>query len=399
MPRPTRSPRRDPRLRLRRLVLQSVAGTVALAVLLAGAFASLLHATTKQEAARRWAVHTRQVLVTSGALERSLLGMESGLRGFALTHRRDFLAPYTEAVHAYRAQSRQLVALTDPRTDQGQRARAIALGMRSYAEDYGARATGPDSAAVSSGVHAVWAMRQVAFLRGEFEVFDRMQTRQLATRSGRLESGVHRVRTMAIATAAAAIGGLLVMLAVFLLGVVVPLRRAAETDPLTGALNRRSWDGELARAVGLARLTGEPLAVAIVDLDHFKTYNDTHGHAAGDEVLVEAVAAWSAILRGGDVLARYGGEEFAVALPGCDRGAATTVLQRLRMHTPRGQTASVGVAQFNGREDAAALLRRADDALYEAKAAGRDLLRHAPLTPAGPAAPLRPTPAVVPGSR
>ena len=89
----------------------------------------------------------------------------------------------------------------------------------------------------------------------------------------------------------------------------------AHSDSLTGAPNRRTWDGELARACQAGREQGTTLSVAILDLDHFKAFNDEHGHQAGDRLLQEAVAAWSGALPAGAMLARYGGEEFALLLP------------------------------------------------------------------------------------
>jgi len=104
----------------------------------------------------------------------------------------------------------------------------------------------------------------------------------------------------------------------------------AASDPLTGLPNRRQWDEEAARMVARAERTGEPLAIALIDLDRFKAYNDTHGHQAGDRLLKEAAAAWRDQLRAGDLLARWGGEEFAVALPGTTAELVAPVLERPR---------------------------------------------------------------------
>ncbi len=150
------------------------------------------------------------------------------------------------------------------------------------------------------------------------------------------------------------------------------LERMAHTDDLTGLINRRAWDLELEREVGRARRNEEPFAVAMLDLDRFKAYNDRHGHQAGDRVLREAASAWRAVLRDTDLLARYGGEEFAVALPGCDLEQAGELVNRLREVTPAGQSCSAGLAAWDGVESADDLVGRADDALYEAKQAGRD---------------------------
>ena len=154
------------------------------------------------------------------------------------------------------------------------------------------------------------------------------------------------------------------------------LSRQAQSDPLTGVANRRGLARSLERDLAAARRSGRPLAVAMVDLDHFKEYNDREGHPAGDLLLRAATRAWANHLRAGDLLARYGGEEFAVVLPDC--GAQTEVVgivDRLRRATPGETTASAGVALWDGREPAAQLIRRADAALYEAKRAGRDATR------------------------
>jgi len=114
------------------------------------------------------------------------------------------------------------------------------------------------------------------------------------------------------------------------------------------------------------------MAIAMLDLDRFKDYNDSHGHQDGDRLLKEAAAAWRAELREGDVLARYGGEEFAVALHHCPLEEARAIVERMRGATPGGVTCSAGIASSDGAEDPAAFLERADRALYQAKAAGRD---------------------------
>ena len=150
------------------------------------------------------------------------------------------------------------------------------------------------------------------------------------------------------------------------------LDELARTDALTALPNRRSWDEELAKAIEWSRRSGRPLALAMVDLDAFKAFNDTFGHAAGDAFLASAAEHWRASLRATDFLARYGGEEFAVLLPDCTAAQAALLVERLRSETPSHQTCSVGIAHFDGHEDADALLGRADVALYEAKRLGRD---------------------------
>jgi diguanylate cyclase (GGDEF)-like protein len=152
----------------------------------------------------------------------------------------------------------------------------------------------------------------------------------------------------------------------------VELHRVARTDALTGAPNRRAWDEQLEIELDRARRTGAPVSVALLDLDHFKAFNDRCGHPAGDRLLRAATAAWRGQLRSVDVLARYGGEEFGLILPGCRPDEAAAIVDRLRGLTPEGETSSAGVAGWNAVESAAALVARADHALYRAKRGGRD---------------------------
>jgi diguanylate cyclase (GGDEF)-like protein len=132
------------------------------------------------------------------------------------------------------------------------------------------------------------------------------------------------------------------------------------------------WDEQLASEMARATRHGYPLAVALLDIDHFKALNDRRGHLAGDRLLVEAAAAWSAEVRDVDVVARWGGEEFAVALPACGLDDGIAVLEHLRALMPNGQTCSAGMAQWDGSETATQLVARADAALYRAKETGRD---------------------------
>ena len=146
----------------------------------------------------------------------------------------------------------------------------------------------------------------------------------------------------------------------------------ARTNPLTGLANRRAWDEQLPLAVGHAERLAHPLAVALLDVDHFKAYNDRHGHPGGDRALRELGARWGAVVRGIDVLARIGGEEFGLILPGCDAGEALDVVERLRGDMPAGLTASAGIAIWRAPMTAEDVVARADRELYRAKREGRD---------------------------
>jgi diguanylate cyclase (GGDEF)-like protein/PAS domain S-box-containing protein len=150
------------------------------------------------------------------------------------------------------------------------------------------------------------------------------------------------------------------------------LQHMARTDDLTGLPNRRHWEEQLPRELSRAQRERQPVCVAMLDLDHFKDYNDRHGHQTGDRLLRTASAAWRQELRPYDILARYGGEEFSVILPGCAIADGLRLVERLRAVTPEGESCSVGIAAWDGEEAAEALVGRADAALYRAKRGGRD---------------------------
>ena len=187
------------------------------------------------------------------------------------------------------------------------------------------------------------------------------------------------VNWAAIALGAAVMSALVLLRFVDLLSTVqsqaARLGTLAQTDPLTGAPNRRTWDHELARACRFAHEHGTSLSVALLDLDHFKIFNDTHGHPAGDQLLRDAVEAWRNTLPADAILARYGGEEFAVLLPGHPLPEARRVIVLLATGTPGGQSFSAGIAEWRPTDDPdgpTALIAAADRALYRAKRTGRN---------------------------
>ena len=157
------------------------------------------------------------------------------------------------------------------------------------------------------------------------------------------------------------------------------VQRLAATDGLTKIANRRTFEATLEREVARATRSAEHLSLVMVDLDHFKVLNDTHGHQAGDEVLRNVAAALSCECRDFDTAARYGGEEFVVILPGCNVDEAVVIAERLREAVAKAPTAaapltaSAGVATYpTHAADADTLVRAADQALYISKNAGRD---------------------------
>jgi diguanylate cyclase (GGDEF)-like protein/PAS domain S-box-containing protein len=154
------------------------------------------------------------------------------------------------------------------------------------------------------------------------------------------------------------------------------LRRLAQTDPLTGAFNRRHGRDRLNAELARRERYGTAVSVLLIDIDHFKAINDRHGHEAGDEALRVMVSRYASLLRTIDVVIRWGGEEFLVILPetGAEGAAATAERLRAGLAADGAQipfTVSIGVAEAQGG-DPDSLLRRADAALYRAKAEGRD---------------------------
>jgi diguanylate cyclase (GGDEF)-like protein/PAS domain S-box-containing protein len=161
------------------------------------------------------------------------------------------------------------------------------------------------------------------------------------------------------------------------------LRRLSDTDPLTGALNRRGLSAAAEHELKRAKRTGEPVAVIALDLDHFKRVNDTYGHDAGDKVLQESAQLCRAAIREVDSFARLGGEEFVILLQDADEDGAWLVATRLRAaleqtdiaigDTTIRVTASIGIAASRGADATLAdMLRSADEAVYEAKTSGRN---------------------------
>jgi diguanylate cyclase (GGDEF)-like protein len=150
------------------------------------------------------------------------------------------------------------------------------------------------------------------------------------------------------------------------------IANASTTDRLTGLPNRRAWDERAPRELVRASRSGNPVCLALLDLDHFRAYNDAHGRDAGDTLLKSCAARWWDRVRSVDLLARLGGEEFALLLPNCIAPDAVMTVERMRGATQDLRATSVGVAQWDMQEPLESLMLRADVALYQAKKSGRD---------------------------
>ncbi|MBI3545794.1 MAG: GGDEF domain-containing protein [Gammaproteobacteria bacterium] len=166
-------------------------------------------------------------------------------------------------------------------------------------------------------------------------------------------------------------------------GEAAEMSRIAITDPLTRIMNRRGITVGLLDAMAQAERYRTPLTVGMVDIDHFKEVNDTHGHKAGDRVLKDIAALLSDALRMPDKVGRYGGEEFLVILPHTNLAQARKITDRIRASVSKWDfdlgdkkkirlTISIGVTQFKSGEDLEQFLAQADKALYDAKKGGRN---------------------------
>jgi len=162
-------------------------------------------------------------------------------------------------------------------------------------------------------------------------------------------------------------------------GLIREIHRRAEsldtlsrTDSLTGAYNRRHFEEALDQEIETSSHSHAPLSLALLDLDHFKQYNDRHGHPAGDTLLQDLVTSWQPLLRHHDLLARVGGEEFVILFPQTPLAEAYKIIESLRNAVPQQQTCSAGIVAWTPDEIPASLLQRADQALYRAKHQGRN---------------------------
>ena len=281
-------------------------------------------------------------------------------------------------------------------------ARERLLALRNTLDSLSLHLTGAlePSAATSSLQRDEWLQtieRRMSLLDGGLETALATVARQPASVAAQLR---WRGTEMQVAIVACSLGALLLS---FVCGVVAwrtiqqnerrtgELEHLATEDGLTGILNRRSLDETLPIEMSRAQRMGYPLTIAMLDMDHFKRYNDTRGHLAGDTLLRGATQNWRKVLRPTDILARYGGEEFTLILPTCATREAHHLIERLREIVPDHQTFSAGIAAWDGRCNASDLLQQADEALLRAKRQGRNrtelstqterLLRHATTRP------------------
>ncbi len=227
--------------------------------------------------------------------------------------------------------------------------------------------------------------RLAAVAEGEFETINNALGNLLAARRARIDDAARmeqradqfaRISVFAAGAVGLALGLLLTVVAWRSLttnaSLMTQLTQLAREDGLTGVANRRTLDERLPQEMARAARQKYVLTVVMIDLDHFKRFNDRRGHAAGDALLRNAAQAWLRQLRPSDLLARYGGEEFTLVLPACDEEQAERMVERLQPLMPEKQTFSAGIATWNGLDGPAELLAAADRALLQAKRGGRN---------------------------
>lgn len=382
----------------RRRHLYGFTAVIILALLLVAITVNALHAGRAQKQAEGWQLHTMEVMLTAERLRSAANEALRGERGFLIAQNREFLVPYQHGIGTAPALMARLRDLTQDNPRQQANVAALGARLKTYlpvlqhAVDL---ARAGQSEAAFGIVRSGMGRRGIEAVLGTVDQIEAEERRLLIER----EAAHHRAMWWSEMADYALAGVALLFLGIIAwagvtasrarlqtLDMEEQLRRAATTDELTGLLNRRAFlaalDVELARS---AR-SGSPLALALVDLDHFKSVNDRFGHAGGDEVLRRFADVARETMRTVDVIGRLGGEEFAVLMPDTDQVQSGIAGERLRESLARRRivlasgalvpvTISVGVAHHVDTEERDRFIIRADEALYDAKDSGRNRTR------------------------
>jgi diguanylate cyclase (GGDEF)-like protein len=348
------------------------------------------------------------------------LDLHDGVRGFALTDRPSFLAPFWRGVSRLPHDLDTVRALTRDNPSQLALLDKIATNSQAYIVDYAMPFIAhPRLAVRDRAAFTIVGQRRMDVLRAQFNQLVETERALAAQRRANTNSKTNQAVLIALI---GLVGSSLVLIALVwtaLRSVARPVRRLSDAvqrlrageavtvpeegageikalatsfnamatelkrreqqleglsriDPLTGVANRRAFEDELPRALATAQRTNVPMSLLMIDLDRFKAYNDGRGHIAGDSFLKEVTARWQQELRLSDMLARFGGEEFAVVLPNCTLDGAFVLAERLRRVVPDEQSCSIGVATCAANDSSSDFTARADAALMTAKRHGRD---------------------------
>ena len=368
------------------------AAAAGLAVCLIGISTAVYRASTKLVENARWVAHTHDVLTQLEATAAGVTAAETELRGFLTTDRESYLLPYSAGLTETRRRIEAVRKITSDSPPQQARIYKLeplilhrldlldALLKIGHDQGFGAARR---ILTFDQGPQYMEEIRQ------GIQDMEHAEQEVLASRFRQQESSSRRLQWMVVLSCAAALFLLCVSLAVVfhdLSTVEAAFRKARyhiAHDALTGLASRHSLMVQLDFAIAHAAHSGQPLSVCICDIDQFKSINDTHGHAAGDEILASFGKLVRGGIRNGDIAGRLGGDEFCIVLPNTGGDRAGPLMDRLRegwerleYHSPDGGvfsvTASFGVVQHTGERSAKALLHTADKALYCAKGEGRN---------------------------
>jgi diguanylate cyclase (GGDEF)-like protein len=373
-------------------------GTLIFALIITVLFTLIFYQHQRSAEAVRSVDHTRQVITYIDALRTYLLNLDNAVRNYAESQNPAYLDPSLICRQSPCPSAGQLIALISadgtlaarlaplPALQSALEAGFSALQQRAEAGD---NATPPERELAGFDKSAIDQIHRLLIATGREEL-NQLETREKA-----------RIRDQNLSSALVGIAGLwtgLALLGLYRKAVRLiragiqaeqTIRQLSLHDPLTGLANRRFLYENAKHLIAGAKRSQKPMAVLIVDLDDFKAVNDTHGHAAGDAVLVASAERMKQLLRESDVIARFGGDEFVIVLGQVDDAeaaheVASRVVDSLSQPVPLagGETArigaSVGIAMCcAGEETLNDLLKKADAALYAAKRDGKSTYREA----------------------
>ena len=370
------------------------AAAAGLAVCLIGISAAVYQASTKLVENARWVAHTHDVLTRLEAAAAGVTEAQTELRAFLLTDRESYLVPYSAGLTETRRRLTAVRKMTADCPRQQARIDKLELLLLSRADLLEALLKIGHDQGFPAARRILTFNRSTEYLdeiRQGIQEMEHQEQEVLTSRFAHQESSNRRLQWMVLLSCAAALFLLSVALAVVFhdLSMVEAAfhkaRYRVAHDTLTGLASRHSLIAKLDFAIADAACTGHPLSVCICDIDCFKSINDAHGHAAGDEILASFGKLVRDGIRNADIAGRLGGDEFCIVLPDTGGDRAGQLMERLREHwerleyrSPDGRacsvTASFGVVQYTGERSAKALLHTADKALYCAKGEGRNCI-------------------------